>query len=298
MLSGCASPSVDEEPGKDIAAELLVTSEFGDEVLFNQSINTPDKSTILEFLEANTKVKTSSQGGFVESIDGLGGEENSQKAWFYYINGVSASKGAAELKLNAGDKIWWDYHSWADVPLYNAVIGSYPQPFVQSENNSILTTNEYEDLAVDLKNYFKTLANTNFDIDELTNKSIVDRKGPTILIGTWDNIKEMKYIAQLNNSSNKAGLNVWFDQGNTHLFNETGDIVRTYADNCGVLLAYDEGIDSTYPVWLIIGNDREILENIVELLIEKPEMLKGKYGLAISPESEEIIALPIISENK
>ena len=32
--------------------------------------------------------------------------------WLYYVNGKLAQKGAAEVKLEAGDVEWWDLHNW------------------------------------------------------------------------------------------------------------------------------------------------------------------------------------------
>ena len=32
--------------------------------------------------------------------------------WLYYVNGKLADKGAAEVKLEAGDVEWWDLHNW------------------------------------------------------------------------------------------------------------------------------------------------------------------------------------------
>jgi hypothetical protein len=50
--------------------------------------------------------------------------------WFYYVNGVQASKGAAETKLHDGDHVWWDRHDWSAADSIPAVVGSFPEPFV------------------------------------------------------------------------------------------------------------------------------------------------------------------------
>ena len=42
------------------------------------------------------------------------GSEGGQPVdWFYYVNGVEASKGAASTNVHPGDHIWWDRHDWS-----------------------------------------------------------------------------------------------------------------------------------------------------------------------------------------
>ena len=50
--------------------------------------------------------------------------------WFYYVNGVEASKGAASTNVHPGDHIWWDRHDWSQTDDVPAVVGSFPQPFL------------------------------------------------------------------------------------------------------------------------------------------------------------------------
>ena len=49
--------------------------------------------------------------------------------WFYYVNGIEASVGAADVQLHDGDRIWWDRHDWGATPHVPAVVGSFPEPF-------------------------------------------------------------------------------------------------------------------------------------------------------------------------
>ncbi len=47
------------------------------------------------------------------------------------MNGICADVGATGYTLGAKDVIWWDYHLWKSMGSANAaVIGAYPQPFV------------------------------------------------------------------------------------------------------------------------------------------------------------------------
>ena len=86
----------------------------------------------MSLLMRNAAVNTRYSGGFVEGIDGLaGGQEAGHPVdWFYYVNGVEAPKGAAATNVHAGDHIWWDRHDWSQTDSVPAVVGSFPEPFL------------------------------------------------------------------------------------------------------------------------------------------------------------------------
>ena len=50
--------------------------------------------------------------------------------WFYYVNGVEAPQGAAATNVHPGDRIWWDRHDWSQTDGVPAVVGSFPEPFL------------------------------------------------------------------------------------------------------------------------------------------------------------------------
>ncbi|MGH2892293.1 MAG: DUF4430 domain-containing protein, partial [Solirubrobacteraceae bacterium] len=91
-------------PTKGIS--LTVTGGFGSRHISTVSRSkVPGSETVMRMLERSFKVSTRYGGGFVESIDGLA-PSGSGSDWFYYINGVQASKGAAATAVHAGDHIW------------------------------------------------------------------------------------------------------------------------------------------------------------------------------------------------
>jgi hypothetical protein len=128
-LAGCglgAGPT----PG---GVRLDVTRGFGaDPLLSWRAPRAHGEETVMSLLLRNATVATRYGGGFVESIDGRsGGDEGGQPVdWFYYVNGVQAPKGAAESDVHPGDRIWWDLHDWSQTEEVPAVVGSFPEPFL------------------------------------------------------------------------------------------------------------------------------------------------------------------------
>ena len=115
--------------------QLLVSKDFGSQpIVDSDSPKVGGSDTVMRLLQRNApKVTTKYGGNFVQSIDGVsGGQSSAGKPvdWFFYINGIEASKGATAVRVHQGDRVWWDWHDWGvtdDVP---AVVGSYPEPFL------------------------------------------------------------------------------------------------------------------------------------------------------------------------
>jgi hypothetical protein len=129
LLTGCglgAGPAPS-------AIKLTVTHDFGASVV--RSFSAPQvrgQETVMSLLMRNATVGTRYGGGFVESVDGLSGGESGEQPvdWFYYVNGVQAPKGAAATNVHPGDHIWWDLHDWSQTDSVPAVVGSFPEPFL------------------------------------------------------------------------------------------------------------------------------------------------------------------------
>jgi hypothetical protein len=112
---------------------LTVTRDFGAQVLTKTSAPKANGAeTVMSLLLRNDRITTKYGGGFVESIDGhAGGETGGDPLdWFYYVNGIEAPKGAAATNVDPGDHIWWDLHDWSQTDDVAAVVGSYPEPFL------------------------------------------------------------------------------------------------------------------------------------------------------------------------
>src|SRR5271167_2888766 len=115
------------------AVQLTVTRDFGARVLsHSDDPRVAGAETDMSLLLRNDAVTTRYGGGFVQSIDGLsGGQEGGRPVdWFYSVNGVEAPKGAAATNVHPGDHIWWDHHDWSQTDDVPAVVGSFPEPFL------------------------------------------------------------------------------------------------------------------------------------------------------------------------
>ena len=131
-VAGCGFGEGESSQGE---AELRVTRDYGRDVLVEATLADPSESdTVIRALDTEAEVETRFGGAFVQSIDGLaGGEEDGRKVdWFFYVNGIESSSGAADVTVEPGDEIWWDHRDWTDVMRVPAVVGSFPEPLAQA----------------------------------------------------------------------------------------------------------------------------------------------------------------------
>jgi hypothetical protein len=124
-LAGCGLGA----GSKPTHVALLVTQAFGAQTIVSDAApKIVGADTVMRMLERNATVSTRYGGGFVQSIDGLAG--GGGRDWFYYVNGVEQQRGAAATRLHNGDHVWWDRHDWSATDDVPAVVGSFPEPFV------------------------------------------------------------------------------------------------------------------------------------------------------------------------
>ncbi|HEY5052522.1 MAG TPA: DUF4430 domain-containing protein, partial [Solirubrobacterales bacterium] len=96
-------------PGKGLAdAQLTVTHEYGAEPVVDSSVgDLTESDTVMRALERNADITTRYGGGFVQSIEGVEGGQHDGDAydWFFYVNGVESTVGAADYPLHGGERI-------------------------------------------------------------------------------------------------------------------------------------------------------------------------------------------------
>ena len=90
-----------------------------------------ESDTVMRVLDRDAEIETSYGGRYVRSIDGLSEAARGGRRydWFFFVNGIEASVGAADFPLRGGEAIWWDYRDWSRALYVPAVVGSWPEPF-------------------------------------------------------------------------------------------------------------------------------------------------------------------------
>jgi hypothetical protein len=128
VAAGCHSKSKPAPTAGAPTATITVTRDLGAEPVLAARV--APGQTVMAALTRIAKVGTRYGGRFVQSIDGVSGSLGRERDWTFFVDGLEATVGATDVNLHAGDRVWWDYRPWADLPTVPAVIGSFPEPFV------------------------------------------------------------------------------------------------------------------------------------------------------------------------
>ena len=132
VLAGCG-----EDAREHGSATLWVTRDRGAQVVFTGSV--PAGLNGIQTVERKLKVTTRYGGRYVQSIDGVAGSLGAQRDWFYFVDGVEGDRSAGEVRIHAGDVLWWDFRHWTPATMSIPVVaGAYPHPFVDGGRTSVV----------------------------------------------------------------------------------------------------------------------------------------------------------------
>jgi hypothetical protein len=235
----------------------------------------------MRMLERSFKVTTRYSGGFVESIDGHAGS-SARLDWFYYVNGIEASLGAAGTSVNKGDRIWWDLHDWTATDSIPAVVGSFPEPFVHGIGGRRypVTIECATDAGTACKRVTSELDSIGVPVSSqaIGGGSGTDSIG--VVVGTWHDV-EGELLAQLiKHGPASSGVYARFAGANgssLQLLDPAGKVVRTLGDGAGLIAATAQ--PSTGPFWLITGTDVAGVNAAAAALT--PARLRDHFALAV-----------------
>ena len=235
---------------------LLVTRGFGAGTLIaTEAPKIDGADTVIRMLERNAKVTTAFGGGFVQSVSKISGGGGS--AWFYYVNGVQAGKGAASTRLHNGDRVWWDFHNWSATDSIPAVVGSFPEPFVDGYGGKHLPlriecTQPSAKTCSAVEGVFsamKMIASLGCLLCSPENQSL------RVVVGPFDTLSSDPAAEQLTGPPARSGVYARFtDSGRRlELLDQRGHVVATAGAGAGLIAA--TRFRGQPPVWYITGTN-------------------------------------------
>lgn len=286
LLSGCSfkkGPSSD----KSFGIQLTVSKDFSSNIIFDKSIQAQSGETVMDVLEKNLDVETAS-GGFINAINGVKSETEGEttKDWFYYVNGTASNCSAKAYKLKQGDKVLWDYHEWNGDSFIPAVIGAYPEPFVNGFEGKtagvrVYYTNECKDEALKMKESLAVLKAKNITAAFLGDDFETEPGFPSIIIGGYEKLIGSKKIAKLISDSKDKGMFARFGENSVALLDYSGRSKKISNSKTGVIYAVANSLGDTAPVWIITSLEHKGIENLANLICSDKDSIKNYYGAAL-----------------
>jgi len=302
VLSGCSpqAPSLSSgsEPDNGEAAaievSLVVTRDFGKEVLLEKAVEVAPATSAMAALQKVASVETKYGDGFVSTINGIGskyeGGSGNKMDWFFYINGIQSGVGARDYLLQDGDIEHWDFRDWSYQMFAPAIIGDFPQPFRsgykgKNKPTVIAYDKQFEEDAQLLVHRLRELGVERVSALRCSELTQVARgESHLILLGDANN----ELIAELNNTHQKLGFYAYFRQGKLVVLNDKGNPAQEYGAGTGLIQATQNpwsqgGVGSgESAVWMVSGTDEDGVKSAVEILAKYPERLKYAYSVVIT----------------
>jgi Domain of unknown function (DUF4430) len=247
----------------DGEASLTVTRDYGRERLLAAVVEDPrETETVLRFLDREAEIGTRFGGGFVHSIEGVAGgvEDGRSLDWFFYVNGIESSVGSADRGVGAGDRIWWDYRDWTAAMRVPAVVGSWPEPFLQASAGAdrLPVRIVCEGARPPCEHAVDRLADAGVEARVVRDAEIADGETLRLLVGPWTAVRDDPAAALLASGPARSGVftrvRTAGDRPRLLLLDERGHPTLRLAVGAGLVAAVRDGEDP--PTWVVTGTDR------------------------------------------
>ncbi|MGO9754360.1 MAG: DUF4430 domain-containing protein [Solirubrobacteraceae bacterium] len=275
-------------------ASITVTRDFGSRhVGALTQRHVPGAETVIQMLERGFPVSTSYGGGFVQSIDSFAGS-SAHRDWFYYVNGIEAPSGAATTAVHRGDQIWWDLHDWSATDSIPAVVGSFPQPFLNGIGGKRVPT--IVDCAPDVSSACQTVSSLLRRVGvPVANQALgggSSTESLPLAVGTWSDLQGVVAAILLQSGPAASGVYARFvgvHDAALELLDPAGDVVRTLHGSVGLIAATEQASEDQ-PTWLVTGTDVDAVDAAAAALT--PARLHDHFALALT--GGQSLPLPLV----
>ncbi|MCD6230442.1 MAG: DUF4430 domain-containing protein [Dehalococcoidia bacterium] len=294
FATGCQSGSSNR-----IDITVVVTRDFGEELVLEKAIVVDGGCNAMDALRQVSLVETMYGGGFVHSIAGIPQppQDEAQKAWFLYINGISSDVGALDYELCDGDVEHWDFHQWNFRPFVPAIVGDFPQPFLSGYRGDVPPTlvvygDGFQGEAYSLAGTLHDKGVESAQTKAATDLSAEERESSNlILVGT----EGLGLISQVNDEYDDLGLFIRFGGNGTVISYSPEGEIQCEA-SCGFIQATQNawnpgGIGACRNVvWIVSGTDDAQIREAVDLLAGNYQELR--YECAVMLVNGTVIKVP------
>ena len=290
-LTGCGLGPGKERSG---GVELRVTRDFGRELIATKRVaKVREEETVMRLLRSRFDVSTRYGGRFVQSIDGLAGRgAGGRRDWFFFVNGLEASVGAAEYELAPGDVVQWDYRRWDAAMRVPAIVGAYPEPFLHGARGKRLPVRVECDVAsagpcglVKRRLRAEGVKATGSSLGAQGARDVI-----RVVVAPWSSARRLGAVADLDRGPQASGVYARFERGGRRLelLDEAGRPARGEGAGAGLLAALVPGEDQI--VWLVTGTDERGVTAAAGALRER--VLRDAFAVSASPGGAERLPLP------
>jgi hypothetical protein len=290
-FAGCGLGAGDEQAGEGV--DLRVTRDFGEQLLLaKDDLGIREDDTVMRLLKRNADVETRFGGGFVQAIDGLEGKGTSQTSdWFFYVNGIEASEGAADYELSPGDVVQWDHRDWGGAMDVRATIGAFPQPFSGGLDGKRFPVRiECEEAgSTPCDTVKQRLRSAGVAVTSSSLGATGNQRVARVVVADWKTARDLGTAGLVELGPDRSGVFArYVDEGaELELLDANGEVVRTERAGAGLVAAVRATEDEL--VWLVTGVDAAGLDAAARAFGSRAT----RNAFAVAVVGREVVRLPV-----
>lgn len=304
-LAGCSAKTTPPASGNTAdnpTVTIVITRDFGRELIVEQEISINPGTSAMDALQTVASVGTKYGGGFIDSINGIsseyGGSGNTQRDWFFYVNGISSNVGAGDYILRDGDVEHCDFRDWSYQMSVPAIIGDYPQPFLSGFGGDTAPTivvyeDSFSDEAASLVESLEQSGVTQVSSVPANELQTGDKAQSNLIIIAGP---QNSLICELNDLHKRLGFYAYIEYGVLVSLDAAGNRNGEHGTGCGLIQATQNPWNPNGTgacenvVWMVTGTDIDGVKSAASALTNRYEEML--YAYAVVVDNEAIVKIP------
>ena len=297
IFGGCSTDTLGESV-THLDTRVIATINFGKELIFDEIVEVPVGSSAMTAIKQVLEVETAYGGGFVSGINGVS-SMRTNRDWLVYINGIQPNVGALDYTLSDGDIQQWDFHYWRFRIMTPAIIGAFPEPFLNGYEGKVYPTvivyqaglENNADKLMDILRGLGVDDVTSVNVDNLSDD--IKQSANLILLCTADN----ELISELDEAWNRLGFFIRFENGKIAVYNSKGDVFQRYGAGTGLIQATRNPwnprgiVVCENVVWMLSGIDEEGVRNAADSLANGYGQYRHSFAVIVTADGS-IVKVP------
>ncbi|MFC1507163.1 DUF4430 domain-containing protein [Thermoproteota archaeon] len=290
--------NLDYSDDTSIKVTIIVTKDFGKELLLEKTITIAPDISALEASKQVAEIETKYGGAFVSSINNVSSSyPKTQYDWFFYVNGFLSKTGSSNYVIMNGDSIVWDYHRWDVSQFQSAILGSYPKYLTNGYSGEISATivayeNEFAMEAENLRKILSEKLKADVKSKTINELSEIEKASSNLIILAKSS---NQLVSELNEIHERIGFFAFFNEDIIKVIDQKGELYNQY-ESAGIIQISQNiwnpngNLACENVIILISGTEKDLIKKSVEILIHEMNQYNHAFGLAVT--ETEVIRIP------
>ena len=290
--------NLDYSDDTSIKVTIIVTKDFGKELLLEKTITVAPDISALEASKQVAEIETKYGGAFVSSINNVSSSyPKTQYDWFFYVNGFLSKTGSSNYVIMNGDSIVWDYHRWDVSQFQSAILGSYPKYLTNGYSGEISATivayeNEFAMEAENLRKILSEKLKADVKSKTINELSEIEKASSNLIILAKSS---NQLVSELNEIHERIGFFAFFNEDIIKVIDQKGELYNQY-ESAGIIQISQNiwnpngNLACENVIILISGTEKDLIKKSVEILIHEMNQYNHAFGLVVT--ETEVIQIP------